>query len=125
MSERRIIRNAETGAVVLAKAKLAISFWAHFKGLQLARRLPEGEGILFVTPREGRSHTAIHMFFVFFAIGVVWLDQQGRVVDSALAKPWRPFYAPKAPAQYFIEATPDILDRIRVGDLLHFDEVAR
>jgi uncharacterized membrane protein (UPF0127 family) len=124
MSEWRVIRNAETGTPVLARAKVCKSFWSHFKGLQFSSRLPEGQGLWFVTNREGRSHTAIHMFFVFYAIGVIWVDANGMVVDKCLAKSWRPYYASRYPARDFIEATPDILDRVQVGDRLQFDEIA-
>lgn len=64
------------------------------------------------------------MFFVFFTIGVIWLDSSGRVVDKALAKPWRPYYAPQSPARDFIEALPGILDRVQVGDQLVFEDPA-
>ncbi len=120
----RIVRNAATGKVVLAQAKLCISFWSHFKGLQLVRHLDDSEGLLFVTPREGKAQTTIHMFFMLFSIGVVWLDAKGTVVDKQLAKPWRPAYAPKSAAQYFIEANPSILQRVEIGDRLRFDETA-
>lgn len=122
MSDWRIIRKASTNEVVLAKARWCSSFWCHFKGLQLVRHLPEDEGLLFVTPREGRSHTAIHMLFMLFSIGVVWLDQSGKVVDKKLARTWRPAYAPRSAAQYYIEAKPSILDRVEIGDILRFDE---
>ena len=120
----RIIRNTKTDEVVLARAKWCTSVWCHFKGLQLAPRLPDDEGILFVTKSEGRAHTSIHMFFVFFSIAVVWLDASGTVVDRKLAKPWRVAYAPSVPAQFFIEANPSLLDRVEVGDRLRFDEQA-
>jgi uncharacterized membrane protein (UPF0127 family) len=64
------------------------------------------------------------MFFMFFNIGVIWIDAVGKVVDKKLAKVWRPAYAPSAPAQYFLEANPDVLERVQVGDVLRFDEVA-
>jgi uncharacterized membrane protein (UPF0127 family) len=120
----RVLRNADTGAVVLARVRWCESFWCHYRGLQLVPRLPDDEGVLFVTNREGRTHTAIHMFFMLFSIGVVWLDASGKVVDKTLAKPWRPYYAPGNPARYFIEANPTILKRVAVGDPLRFDEVA-
>lgn len=122
MSQWRIIRKAETDEIVLARARWCTSFWCHFRGLQLVPRLPDDQGLLFVTRFEGRAHTAIHMFFMLFSIGVVWLDKSGRVVDKKLAKPWRPSYASKAPAQYYIEANPSILDRVQIGDILRFDE---
>lgn len=118
----RVLRSADTGAVVLPRVRLCVSFWCHFRGLQLVRQLPEDEGLLFVTSREGRAHTTIHMFFMLFSIGVVWLDREGRVVDQQLARPWRPAYAPAAPAQYFLEASPAVLERVRPGDRLRFDE---
>ncbi len=120
----RILRNADTGAVVLPRVRLCVSFWCRFRGLQLVRHLPSDEGLLFVSDHEGRAHTTIHMFFMLFSIGVVWLDRSGRVVDQRLAKPWRPAYTPAAPAQYFLEANPQVLERVKVGDRLRFDEVA-
>jgi len=120
----RVLRNSSTGHVILARAKWCSSFWCHFKGLQLVSHLPEDQGILFVTNHEGRGHTAIHMFFMFFSIAVIWLDKSGRVVDKQLAKPWRPAYAPKAPAQYYVEANVSLLDRVEIGDQLRFDEAA-
>jgi len=122
MSRYRIVRNSKTGAVVLGQARWCASFWCHFKGLMLVPRLPADHGLLFVTRSEGRSHTAIHMFFMRFQIAVVWIDASGKVVDKTLAKPWRPMYAPRAPAQYYIEANPDLLERVQIGDRLRFDE---
>ena len=122
MNRWRVLRNADTGEVVLNRARWCASFWCHFRGLMLTAPPPQGEGLLFVTRREGRSHTTIHMFFMLYNIAVVWLDASGKVVDKSLAKPWRPAYAPRAPAQYYIEATPDLLNRVAIGDKLRFDE---
>lgn len=120
----RILRNATTGRVILARAKWCVGFFCHLKGLQFVRRLPEDQGILFVTKSESRTNTSIHMFFMFISIGVLWLDKTGRVVDKTLAKPWRPYYASSEPAQYFIEANPSILEQVEIGDVLRFDEEA-
>lgn len=122
MAQFRLLRNTQTGAVILGRVRLCTSFWCHFRGLQLVPSLPEDEGLLFVTSREGVAHTSIHMLFMRFSIGVVWLDAQGKVVDKQFAKPWRPAYAPKAAAQYYLEANPSILERVAVGDILRFDE---
>jgi uncharacterized membrane protein (UPF0127 family) len=119
----RVLRNTNTGEVLLPRTRLCIGFWCHFKGLQFVRHLPSDEGLLFVTGHEGRSHTAIHMFFMFFSIAVIWLDANGKVVDKKFAKPWRPAYAPSAPAQYYLEANTAVFDRVNVGDVLSFDEV--
>jgi uncharacterized membrane protein (UPF0127 family) len=124
MSKWRILRNAQTNNVVLARTRLCDTFWCRFRGLQFVRHLPTDEGLLFVTGSESRTNTSIHMFFMFFSIAVVWLDASGTVVDQCLAKPWRPAYAPRKPAQYFLEANPDVLERVKIGDRLKFDEVA-
>lgn len=125
MSQWRVLRKADTGEVVLAQAKWCASYWCHLRGLQFVLRLPPDQGVLFVTGHEGIAHTAIHMFFMFFSIGVIWLDASGKVVDKKLAKPWRPYYGSRAPARYYIEANPDILERVEIGDVLRFDEVAQ
>jgi uncharacterized protein len=120
----RILRKEGTGEIVLRRVKWCSSFWCRFRGLQLVSDLPEDEGLLFVDRSESRANTTIHMFFMMFSIGVVWLDSSGKVVDKCLAKPWRPAYAPKLPAQYFIEARPSILERLQIGDVLRFDEAS-
>jgi uncharacterized membrane protein (UPF0127 family) len=120
----RIVRNKETDDIVLDRAKLCVSFWCHLRGLQFVLKLPENQGLLFATDSEGRATTAIHMFFMFMSIAVVWLDASGTVVDKKLAKPWRPIYTPTAPAQYYIEANTSLLDRVEIGDTLNFNEVA-
>jgi uncharacterized membrane protein (UPF0127 family) len=121
----RVLRNADTGAVVLARARWCASFLCHLRGLMFVMHLPKDEGLLFVTKSESKTNTAIHMFFMFFSIGVLWLDKTGRVVDKKLAKPWRPMYAPRDPAMYYLEANPDVLERVEIGDRLRFDEVAQ
>jgi uncharacterized membrane protein (UPF0127 family) len=82
--------------------------------------LDEDEGLLLVGRRESRTDTAIHMFFVFFPIAAVWLDGRGRVVDAKLARPFRPFYGPHAPAQDVLEGPPSVLKKVKTGDQLRF-----
>jgi uncharacterized membrane protein (UPF0127 family) len=123
MSQWRILRNAQTDDILLPRVKLANDYWSRLRGLQFVIRLPEDEGLLFISNYEGRAHTAIHMFFMFFDIAVIWLDASGKVVDKKLAKVWRPAYAPSAPAQYFLEANTELLNRVQIGDVLRFDEV--
>ena len=79
---------------------------------------------LFVERRASIAQTAIHMFFVFFSISVLWLDSDKRVVDKALARPFRPYYAPRSAAKYFVEGHPSLLDRVGVGDQLEFESRA-
>ncbi|MBN1681352.1 MAG: DUF192 domain-containing protein [Anaerolineae bacterium] len=124
MADWRVIRHAESGRVVLPRARWCDSFWCHFRGLMLRRHLPDDEGLLFVYGRESIAETSIHMFFVFFSIAAVWLDGDGRVVDAKLARPWRPYYGPSQPARYLVEARPALLEHVTVGDRLTFDDTA-
>lgn len=120
----RILRNVQTHEVILGHVKWCASYWCHLKGLQFVRRLPQDEGLLFVSGVESRSASAIHMFNMLMSISVIWMDSTGRVVDKCLAKPWRPLYAPSAPARYYLEANVDVLERVQIGDVLRFDEPA-
>jgi uncharacterized membrane protein (UPF0127 family) len=86
------------------------------------RRLGDDEGLLLVGQRESRLDAAIHMFFVFFPIAVVWLNGGGRVVDVQLARPFRPFYAPRASAKDVLEGPPSLIESVDVGDHLRFSE---
>lgn len=121
MSEYRVLRNVDTGVILLPRLKWCQGFWCHLRGLMFRRSLTDDEGLIFVYGRESKLDTSIHMFFMAFAIATVWLDKQGRVVDKVLAKPWRPAYASHVPAQYTIEARPALLDRVAIGDRLEFE----
>ena len=64
------------------------------------------------------------MFFCFMELGVVWVNGDGEVVDTTIARPWRLSYLPQSPARYAIEADPDLVKRVRLGDHLKFVEQA-
>jgi uncharacterized membrane protein (UPF0127 family) len=113
--------NETRGEEILARARWCKSFACQLRGLTFRRDLPPDEGLLLAGRRENRVDTAIHMFFVFFPISVVWLDREGRVVDTRLARPFRPIYVPVRPARDILEGPPELLDRVSVGDRLRFD----
>jgi hypothetical protein len=98
------------------------TFACRLRGLTFRRSLAPDEGLLFVEAAESRMGTSIHMFFVFFAIGVVWLDAEGTVVDTVVARPFRPFYAPQAPARYFLEGPPSLVEQVAVGDRFRIED---
>lgn len=114
--------NETRGVQVLGHARRCANFLCRLRGLTFRRRLGKDEGLLLVGGRESRADSAIHMFFVFFPIAALWLDRNGRVVDARLARPFRPFYAPRAPARDVLEGPPEILERVRIGDRLLFEE---
>lgn len=111
-----MLRNLSTDATLAAEVELCDTFWKRGRGLMFRRELPRERALVFAHGKESKADTTIHMFFVFFSIGVIWLDADRRVVDAKLAKPWRPYYAPSAPAQYFVECDPEVLNLVNVGD---------
>ena len=118
MSVRYVSLLRQDGTALPLRARLCDTFLCRLRGLTFRRSLPEDEGLLFVESAESRVATSIHMFFVFFPIGVVWLAEDGTVVDAKLAKPFRPYYAPRAPAKYYLEGTPELLSWVQVGERL-------
>ncbi|MDT8306936.1 MAG: DUF192 domain-containing protein [Anaerolineae bacterium] len=121
MTAYRQVTHVDTGEVLVPRARWCDSFGSKLRGFTLRRTLALDDGLVLVQSSESRINSAIHMLFVFFDLGVIWVDDAGAVVDTALARPWRLHYAPGAPARYVVEAHPDVLDQVRVGDLIRFD----
>jgi uncharacterized protein len=92
------------------------SFFCRLRGLMFRSKLDQGSGLLLVQPKDSRIDSAIHMFFVFMDLGVIWINSDGVVVDIVLAKAWRPFYSPRSPARYILEIHPTRLDEFKIGD---------
>jgi uncharacterized membrane protein (UPF0127 family) len=89
-------------------------------GLQFRLRLKQGEAIILANPKQGVTASSIHMFFVFFPIAAVWINEKGHITSTQLAKPWRPYYASPKPARYVLETSPEFLERVSVGDRVDF-----
>lgn len=117
------VRRRGDSEVLLPRVRWCASFLCKLRGLSWRAGLPPGEGLLLVERSESRLGTAIHMLFMFFSIGVVWLDARGRVVDTCLAKPWRVSYAPRGPARYILETSPAILETVTPGDELEWIQI--
>jgi uncharacterized membrane protein (UPF0127 family) len=120
MAAYRRVVHAETGRELVPRARWCDSFGSKLRGFMLQRALAPEEGLVLVQPAASRVNSAIHMLFVFFDLGVLWVDDAGRVVDQVLARRWRLHYAPRSPARYVVEAHPDILSRVQVGDHIEF-----
>ena len=100
---------------ILARPKVLRRWWERARGFMFRRKLEPGEALLFVNPRETIADAAIHMLFVGMPLGVVWLNNEGHVVDKVLAEPWRPHYAPQQPAKYILEGVPDLIMDLAVS----------
>ena len=72
------------GTVIADHVEVADTIWSRFMGLMFRRELPTGHGLAI------RPCNSIHMFFMRFALDVVFVDGEGRVLrilDSI--RPWR------------------------------------
>jgi len=79
-----ILRNPRTGGVLADRMERASTALARMRGLLGRSALGEGEGLL-IDPCAG-----IHTFFMRFAIDVVFLSRDLRVVRAiAELRPWR------------------------------------
>jgi uncharacterized protein len=75
---------AGSGRVLVEDLELAKSSWSRFVGLMGRPTLEKGRG-LWIEPCN-----SIHMFFMRFAIDVLFLDRQRQVKKVMLnLKPWR------------------------------------
>jgi len=68
------IKNTRTGEVIAGEAVLASSPWARMRGLLGRASLPPGEAIIL------RPASSIHTAFMRFAIDVIFLDGEDRVL---------------------------------------------
>jgi uncharacterized protein len=103
------------GVVVCEECLVAATPFARMRGLLGRRSLPSGSGILL------RPAASVHTFFMRFAIDVVFLDDELRVVGiSPNLRPWRA--AGKRGARAVLELPSGECARrdLRVGDLIRF-----
>jgi len=75
---------ADTGRVAVERLYVADTWWSRFRGLQFRREFPAGCGLL-LSPCS-----SIHMFWMRFAIDLIFLSGDGRVVEVRHnVRPWR------------------------------------
>jgi uncharacterized membrane protein (UPF0127 family) len=103
------------------RVKWCETFFCRLRGLTFRSFLAPEEGLLLVQKKESLANSAIHMFFVGMDLGVIWLDQEGMIVDIQLATSWAPFYRPAKPARYILEISPERLTDFALGDTLSFE----
>lgn len=112
-------RNPTRGSVLAERVGIAATRRARAVGLLLHNALPEGEG-LWIVPSRG-----VHTWGMRFAIDIVALDAQGRVVDLVPdMKPWR-VRLPRAGCVGVLELPAGTIARsgTRCGDEVAFEIV--
>lgn len=110
---RHVLVDARNGARVASDLEFARSMWERSRGLLGRHGLAEGGGMRF------DNTNSIHMLFMRFAIDVVYLDRNDRVLKVVhdLA-PWR--FSSHFRAKTTIELPAGTLRRhdVQVGDVL-------
>lgn len=120
--EYRQLLHVEKGRILPVQLRWCDTFTGKLRGFTFRRRLARGEGLVLVEKADSRVNAAIHMLFVFFDLGVLWVNDAGEVVDRLVAKPWRASYVPQLPARYVVELHPELMEQINVGDHVRFLE---
>jgi uncharacterized protein len=111
--------NRRTGAVLADRVERATSFGPRLRGLLFRRALGEGEALSL------EPCSAIHTFFMRFAIDALFLDGRRRVVRAVgSVRPWRSIRSCRSAVQV-VELPEGTLARTatREGDDVGFDEV--
>jgi hypothetical protein len=118
----RQLLHVESGQILPTQLRWCDTFTSKLRGFTFRRNLVIDDGLVLVEKADSRVNSAIHMLFVFFDLGVLWVNDAGEIVDQLVAKRWRSSYVPKLPARYVIELHPELLERIKVGDHVQFLE---
>lgn len=118
--------NKSKGFIISDNSDIADSFSLRFLGLMFSVR----RDLVLAAPKEDIQSSSIHMFFMRFPIGVIWLNSDMVVVDikkkvpqSSLfnIKTWR-IYKPRQSATYTIELGLGEIKGTEVGDEIEFLE---
>lgn len=112
------VHNHTRDTTLMTHGEMASSFWTRLKGLLGRDGLSDGEGLIL------KGEKSIHMFFMKFAIDVVYVNDDMQVIrlDENMP-PWKigPFVAGSA---YVIELPVGTIARTgsKAGDTLAFHE---
>jgi uncharacterized membrane protein (UPF0127 family) len=117
-----LIQNLSIETIKPVRARYCDSFLCRLRGLTFRRDLSGNEGLLLVQKHENRVDAAIHMLGVWMDLSIIWIDSSRVVVDSRLARRWRPIYIPKRPARFILEMAANRLNDFHVGDQLSFEK---
>ena len=116
------IHNQSRPEIAPIHSRVCDLFASRLRGLMFTRSIHPEEGILLIHHQDSRLDASIHMLFMFYDLGIIWINSHKEVVDTTLAKKWRPIYVPSAPAYYTLETHPAQLENYKIGDKLEFQD---
>lgn len=115
--------NQTSPTILSLRAKICDDFLSRFRGLMLTQELTPDNGIIIDEKSDSLINASIHMFFMNYPIAAIWVDSHNLVVDTVIAKPWHPYYAPKRAARYIVEAHPSRISDFKIGDTVTIQNV--
>ncbi len=113
--------NVSKGKVLAERVRLANNFLSRAKGLMFERKSNFNYALIISLSRETCIRATLHSFFVFFPIGVLFLNSEKKVVEKTLLKPFTFSYTPKKRSKYIVELEPEKLKEVEVGDELKWE----
>ena len=94
MPTHKTIFHQEQNKPLIQQAKWCNTFATKLQGFMFKKTLTPDEALVLVERSENRVNTAIHMLFMNFDLGVLWVNAAGQVVDKTHAKRWKLQYTP-------------------------------
>ncbi len=79
----------------------AKNFWSRLRGLMFRKN--RDIIIIFSMEKPERTGASIHSFFVFFTFDLIFLDENGTVMEKYTVKPFTPNITPKNKVKYILE----------------------
>ena len=113
--------NPQSGRKIIGNVRHASGFFGNLKGLMFEQEENFDYALVFTLSDEARWGASVHMMFMNFPIGIVFLDSEKNVVDKAELRPWTLNYTPKAAAKYFIEMPAGIGKQVKIRDRLEWE----
>ncbi len=113
-----LVKNTRTKKIITRNAVICSDVFSKFVGLMFTKQ--QNKALIFKFNEE--KIISLHMLFVFYPIGVLFLDKNKIVVDKKENfKPFT-FYKSKKKAMYAIELPNGTIRKtnIKIGDALDF-----
>lgn len=116
------------GRVIARRLIYCSSSASRREGLLGLDELRREEGVLMAMPgsRRGKKGlaTSIQMLGMRFTVCAAWLDEDGRVVHSTLARPRGLYYSSPEPAWYVLEVHPDLIGALGKGVVVKWERAS-
>lgn len=97
----------------------ATNFFQKLKGLMFTSEKNFNYALIFYMPKA-RERNGLHMLFVFYSILCIFLDENKKVVDKVILKPFCPLYIPKKECNYIIELPTKYENNIKLNDKIEW-----